>query len=95
MEVDMQSIPFSQARAHLAETLDKLETVDEPVMISRRGQATGVLMSLQQFRQLSAPVTSFTARLNQWRSEHLADLQDEPNPFDSVRDRSAGRDFTW
>ena len=28
----MQSIPFSQARAHLAETLDKLETVDEPVM---------------------------------------------------------------
>ena len=25
----------------------------------------------------------------------LADLQDEPNPFDSVRDRSAGRDFAW
>ena len=91
----MQSIPFSQARAHLAETLDKLETVDEPVMISRRGQATGVLMSLQQFRQLSAPAASFTARLNQWRSEHLAELQDEPTPFDAVRARSAGRDFAW
>lgn len=93
----MQSIPFSEARAHLAETLHRVEFGTEPILISRRGQATGVLMSVQQFRQLSAPSTSFSARLSQWRLEHLADVAQsgEENPFEQVRDTDQGRDFTW
>lgn len=92
----MQSIPFSEARAHLASTLQKVEAGNEPVLISRRGHATGVLMSLQQFRQLSAPATSFSARLTQWRGEHLADVTAAADlPFDDVRDSSTGRDFAW
>ena len=33
----MDSIPYSEVRAHLAETLKKLEVREEPLYISRRG----------------------------------------------------------
>jgi prevent-host-death family protein len=93
----MHSIPFSEARAHLAETLHQLESGNEPVLISRRGQATGVLMSVQQFKQLSAPAACFTSRLTQWRTEHSSAITDgkDDNPFENTRDTGRDRETAW
>ena len=91
----MQSIPFSAARAHLAETLHQIEEANTPLMISRRGQGAGVLMSVAQYRQLVAPSQSFSARLANWRATQIDGTDDAPDEFESLRDRSSGRDFSW
>ena len=88
----MQTIAFSTARANLAELLHGVETAQEALQISRRGQAAAVLMSLTQYRQLSGANANFTSRLAQWRSTHAQDL-DDTELF--VRDTSSGRDFSW
>ena len=89
----MQSIPFSEARAHLAETLRLVENSNNPLLISRRGQDVGVLMSLEQYQQLAQSPSSFSARLKQWRTTYAQINHDDP--FSDVRDSSSGREFSW
>ncbi len=89
----MQSIPFSEARAHLAETLRLVENSNDPLLISRRGQDVGVLMSLEQYQQLAQSPSSFSARLKQWRTTYAQINHDDP--FSDVRDSSSGREFSW
>lgn len=96
----MHSLPFSEARAHLADTLREVEATDTPVLISRRGQTAGVLMSWAQYRRLQTGTTGFSARLTQWRAECLAPeagtrREDEPDPFADLRDPSPGRVVDW
>jgi prevent-host-death family protein len=92
----MQSIPLSEVRAHLAETLQRIEQTQEPVLISRRGQAKTVLLSLSQFNQLSAPANSFQQRLVQWRGTYLHEAAGgETGVFEGLRDAHAGREFSW
>lgn len=101
----MQSIPFSEVRAHLADTLREVETAQEPLLISRRGETAGVLMSWSQYRQLSAARRGFGARLQQWRAECLplslpsdADADaaaPDADPFTNLRDPSPGRTLDW
>jgi len=94
MVTAMQSIPFSEARAHLAETLRLVESSQNPLLISRRGQDVGVLMSIEQYQQLATSPSSFSARLNQWRTTYAqSGLNDDP--FNNVRDTSKGREFSW
>ena len=93
MVTAMQSIPFSEARAHLAETLRFVENSNNPLVISRRGQDVGVLMSLEQYQQLARSPSSFSARLNQWRTTYAQTNHNDP--FDDVRDSSSGREFSW
>jgi prevent-host-death family protein len=93
----MDSIPYSEVRAHLAETLKQLEQRDEPVYISRRGQPAGVLMSVAQYDKLVKPgPQGFLASVQAWRETYAAELaaeaaaaetDDWKDPFD-VRDRS-------
>jgi len=90
----MQTMPFSQARAHLAEALRGVELAQEPLLISRRGQAAGVLMSLAHYQQLAGSSAGFSARLADWRAQYSQAL-DESNAFTSPRDLSEGRDFSW
>ncbi|WP_459570365.1 type II toxin-antitoxin system Phd/YefM family antitoxin [Cupriavidus sp. 8B] len=90
----MQTIPFSEARAHLADALRDVEREQEPLLISRRGQAAAVLMSWAQYRQLAGSSYGFLARLMEWRKEHVQ-LEDEVGPFDDLRQAGGGRDFTW
>ncbi len=93
----MQALPFSEARAQLVEALRSVEAGNEPVLISRRGQAAGVLMSLAQYRQLGGGDSGFVARLQRWRDEHLAEAgdADERDPFEGLRQTESGRDFSW
>ena len=93
----MQSLPFSAARAQLSEALRGLEAGDAPMMISRRGQAAGVLMSMAQYRQLSGAGAGFSERLKAWRDQYLreADASAEADSLAELRQPDAGRDFEW
>ena len=51
----MQTIPFNELRAHLAQVLDAVEAGQEPVVISRRGKAAAVLVSCAQYERLDRP----------------------------------------
>lgn len=92
----MQFIPFSEARAQLANVLREVEAGDAPMVISRRGQASGVLMSYAQYQHLSGENIGFADRLLSWRAKYLvAGVSDEADPFDGVRQSEDVRDFTW
>jgi len=90
----MNSIPYSDLRAHLAETLKQLEVREEPLFISRRGEHAAVLMSVAQFERLQRGQGGFGQALLAWRERHAAELAAEADeawqdPFADVRDRSA------
>jgi prevent-host-death family protein len=96
----MQTIPFSEVRARLADTLRVLAHSEEPVFISRRGEPAAVLLSVAQYQRLTGtPVQTPWAALQAWRTRHAIQTQpaDEADPFADVRDRSldGGRDFAW
>lgn len=94
----MDSIPYSEVRAHLAETLKQLEVREEPVYISRRGKPAGVLMSVAQFERLQTQSDGPVARWLEWRNKHAQDLEnwkDEVDPWVDVRDRTPPRAVTW
>lgn len=90
----MQTLPLSDVRAHLADTLREAEAAQEPVVISRRGQPAAVLMSWTQYQRLAAEHGGFAARLQRWRAEHVG-AEEEDDPFAGVRDASTGRDVDW
>lgn len=90
----MNSIPYSDLRAHLAETLKQLEVREEPLFISRRGEHAAVLMSVAQFERLQRGQGGFGQALLAWRERHAAELAAEDDeswqdPFADVRDRGA------
>ncbi len=88
----MDSIPYSEVRANLAETLKRLEVRDEPIYISRRGEPAGVLMSVARYERLAgAAGNDFWKALCTWREQNadwLASPEAEEDPFANVRDRS-------
>ena len=89
----MQITTFSNARARLAETLDRAEQGGEPILISRHGKKSAVLLSFGRYAELIDQREGFAARLAQWRNE-CVDLPDE-SPFDDVRPKESGRPFSW
>jgi prevent-host-death family protein len=93
----MQTLPFSEARAQLADALRRVESGHEPLLISRRGQGAGVLMSLDQYQGLSDKASGFAERLERWRAADLqtADSASTDDPFQGTRQKDSGRDFAW
>lgn len=94
----MDSVPYSEVRAHLAETLKQLELREEPIYISRRGEPAAVLMSVAQFERLQNRSDGPAARMLAWRARHAQELEawkHEPDPWADVRDRRPSRPVTW
>ncbi|MBN9342341.1 MAG: type II toxin-antitoxin system Phd/YefM family antitoxin [Comamonadaceae bacterium] len=48
------TIPLSEARANLADTLRRVEQQNEPAFISRRGEPVAVLLSLPMRTRVNA-----------------------------------------
>lgn len=48
----MDAITFSSARANLARTMDKVCNDHEPIIITRNGRQSVVLMSLEEYESL-------------------------------------------
>lgn len=97
----MNSIPFSEARAHLAEALRGVELRQEPLVISRRGQAAGLLVPMAHYAKLTGTEMDFAARLSQWRAENAisappdANADADADALTPARDSSPGREFSW
>lgn len=94
----MQTIAFSEVRANLAEALGDLDVRGEPVVISRRGRAAAVLMSVTQYESLLSRSDGPAARLKAWHEQHAAELQaldGGADPFSDVRSRADDRPVTW
>ncbi|OIQ71143.1 antitoxin YefM [mine drainage metagenome] len=93
----MQTLPFSEARAQLANALRSVEAGNAPFSISRRGQVAGVLMSFEQYQRMSGTATGFAERLKHWRCEQLPVLAGiaEDDPFAQVRQTDNEREFSW
>jgi prevent-host-death family protein len=93
----MQTLPFAEARAQLADALRSVEARHEPLLISRRGQVAGVLMSYEQYRQLDTGGVGLADRIQRWRAEYLGAAQSTAtdDPFDQLRQTEPGRDFAW
>ncbi|MBE0475160.1 type II toxin-antitoxin system Phd/YefM family antitoxin [Rhodoferax sp.] len=93
----MQTLPFSEARAQLANALRSVEAGNEPFSISRRGQVAGVLMSFEQYQRMSGAATGFAEKLKQWRTEQLTTPGGIPedDPFSHLRQMDNAREFSW
>jgi prevent-host-death family protein len=89
----MDSTSCSEVRAHLAETLKRLEVREEPVYSSRRGAPAGVLTPVSQYQRLQGGPGGFGQALQAWRERRAAERaaksnEDGVDPFADVRDRS-------
>jgi antitoxin Phd len=86
---------IAQARDHLPGIIHEVER-GVPVELTRRGKPVAVIVSLQDYRRLSAGKVGFWEALQKWReSVDLEELDIGPEYFDALRDRSPGRDFRW
>ena len=90
----MTSIPFTQARAHLADLIDQSKQ-GEKVFISQRGQTTAVLMSVLEYQKLTGKPLDIAESLNAWRERFKDELNDSDEDFIVERDQSEGREFCW
>lgn len=90
----MTSIPFTQARAHLADLIDQSKQ-GEKVFISQRGQTTAVLMSIPEYQKLNGEHLTVADKLKVWREQFSHELIEAPEDFNPERDQDQGRDFSW
>jgi len=72
----MDSIAYTTARANLARTMDQVCDNHEPVIITRSGQASVVMLSLEDFKSLEETAYLLRSPRNAKRLlEAIADLE--------------------
>jgi antitoxin YefM len=81
----MDSISYTAARSHLAKTMDQVCDNHEPVIITRSGQASVVMLSLEDFKSFEETAYLLRSPKNAKRLlEAISDLD---------RDRGTERDL--
>jgi prevent-host-death family protein len=90
-----QTYSIAEARHNLAALVHELEK-KERIELTRRGQPVAVLLSMRAYRRLVTPQADFWEVYQAFRRAfHLSKLDIQPEVFDQVRDRSAGREVRW
>ena len=73
----MDAITYTTARAHLAETMDRVCNDHEAVIITRNGQQSVVMMALDDFKALEETAYLLRGRKNACRLlEAIGDLEE-------------------
>ena len=73
----MDAITYTTARAHLAETMDRVCNDHEAVIITRNGQQSVVMMALDDFKTLEETAHLLRGRKNACRLlEAISDLEE-------------------
>ena len=81
---------ITQARRNLAAIISELDN-NMPIELKRRGEPVAVLLSMRAYLRLAEPQVKFSDAYLAFREEFPGpDI--EPEVFDSIRDRSPGRD---
>jgi len=87
-----KQIAIAEARANLPSILREVEC-GAAVELTRRGKPVAVLLSVHEYRRLTAPQGGFWEGLQEFRRNYdLEEMWREGDPFEGVRDRSPGRD---
>ena len=84
----MKNFTVAEARNQLPNLLHLVETLGS-VQISRRGKPVAVVMSVQDYQQLTQRKTSFAEFLTDFRNSHQLDGVE--SVFEGLRDLSPGR----
>jgi prevent-host-death family protein len=71
----MVTVNLAQAKAHLSELLDKVES-GEDVVITRHGKPVAHLSALSQPRRPLRPLAAFRAAAPRWRKSSAALLRE-------------------
>lgn len=72
----MDAVTYTTARAHLASTMDRVCRDHEPLIITRNGQQSVVMISLEDFQALEETAYLLRAPKNARRLlESVADLE--------------------
>ena len=90
----MTAIPFTQARAHLADLIDQSKQ-GEKVFISQRGQTTAVLLSIPEYNKLSGDDLTVSKKLKIWREQFNHELVESTDDFNVDRSQDQARNFSW
>lgn len=85
---------IAEARDNLASVVHEAEK-GERVELTRRGRPVAVLISLDDYNQLSTPRRSFWEAYEEFRRKHEGSDIETADVFADVRDPSPGRDFSW
>lgn len=73
----MDSISYTSARSHLAKTMDKVCEDHAPVAITRKGQGTVVMISMEDYQELEETAYLLRSPKNTRRLiEAIAELED-------------------
>ncbi len=86
---------LSEARANLSTIVDEVQ-VGDPIELTRRGEPIAIVVSLRDYRRLSDERPSCSDLYSRFRERFpLGENGIEDGYFDSLRDRSPGRDVKF
>ena len=72
----MIAVSFTTARQHLASTIDRVQVDQEPIFITRNGEAAAVLLSVEEYRALEETAYLLRSPANAQRLlESIAQLE--------------------
>ena len=86
---------IAEARNQFTALIRQVNQVRQPIHVTRHGEAVAVIMSADEYEQLTAQnrPQDFWEAYQLWREEWGAEgLDEEFDPFADVRDRSPGRE---
>ncbi|CUS03912.2 Antitoxin component, type II toxin-antitoxin system [Candidatus Promineifilum breve] len=91
----LPSYSLAEARDHLTAIVRDVEMMTA-VELTRRGKPVAVIVSIDEYRRLSAPTESFSAAVARFREEvNLDELDLGPKLFAGIRDTDPGREPPW
>ena len=91
----MEIASIAEAKAHLSQLIHKTEN-GEVVHLSRHGRQVAVLLSEEQYQQITNKRTTPWDAISKWRDNTVIDENDlDDKEIDEWRDRSEIRDFSW
>jgi prevent-host-death family protein len=89
-----KQISIAEARDHFTSLIRYVEQ-DMPVELTRRGKPVAVLLSIKEYRQLTSDKVGFWQAFDAFRDKFDLHQIDIPLEFfESLRDRSSGREVT-
>ncbi len=83
---------IAKARDHFTSLVRSVER-ESAVELTRRGKPVAVILSIQEYKRISAGQASFWDAYSAFREQvNLEELDIEPDTFAGLRDRSPGRE---
>lgn len=86
---------IAEARNHFTSLVRTVER-ESAIELTRRGKPVAVILSVQEYKRLSARQAGFWAAYSAFRERvNTQELGIEPDTFLGLRDRSPGREDRW